>query len=100
MLVSSESATTPAEAMDPVFGRFKAHKRLSGDQVPLEFVTTHFSTTYTEKGAKRVEVKTPSDSLRNRYCTGHLCFGKRPWDKQPKLVLVFRGTGRAQLLVT
>lgn len=41
----------------------------------------------------RVEVKTPNDALRKRFCTGHLAFADRPWEQQFPCCLVFRGKG-------
>ena len=78
----------------PKYGRFKKHKRLSGDSVPLEFVQSIFNHTYEEVGTKKVLVKVPSDALRKRVATGHLTFGARPADKQPRGAIVFRGTGK------
>ena len=84
----------PSAYYDEKWGRFAPHKRAGGDQVPLEFITGHFDTTWTKKGEERVEVRTPSDALRKRFCTGHLHFyAKRPVEKQPKVALVFRGKG-------
>ena len=83
-----------SEYYDEKWGRFPPHKRAGGDQVPLEFITGHFDTSWTKKGEQRVEVKTPSDALRKRYCTGHLhFFADRPVEKQPCVALVYRGKG-------
>jgi hypothetical protein len=81
-------------ARHPKWGRWKPHKRLSGDQVPIPFVIGA-DTTWELKGAVRVAVKTPSEALKKRQCTLHVTFSPdRPYDKQPRGVLVFRGKGK------
>lgn len=82
-IVSTPSEKTPRDRMDPKWGRFKPHKRISGDTVPLEYIGNHI--------ANKVMVRTPSDALRKRFASGHLTFsGHRPADKQFPVALVFR----------
>ena len=92
-IVSKPSDFTPAEKMDPVWGRFKIWNRTSGDTVPLEYITGHFNTTWEPKGSKRVSVKCPSSELKKRYCSLHLTFAYRPKKKQFRPAVVFRGKG-------
>ena len=50
-------------ARHPKWGRWKPHKRMSGDQVPIPFVIGA-DTTWELKGAVHVAVKTPSEALK------------------------------------
>ena len=76
------------------FGNFAGAAVISGDQVPIPFVIGA-DTTWELKGSVRVAVKTPSEALKKRQCTLHVCFSPdRPYDKQPRGVLVFRGKGK------
>ena len=93
LIVSTPTELTPEEDMDEIWGRFPREKRVGFDQVPVEFIMNYFESTWTEKGSTRVEVKTPNDSLRKRFCTGHLAFADRPWKEQFPCCLVFRGKG-------
>ena len=93
LIVKTPTELTPEEDMDEIWGRFPREKRVGFDQVPVEFIMNYFESTWTEKGSTRVEVKTPNDSLRKRFCTGHLAFADRPWKEQFPCCLVFRGKG-------
>ena len=65
-----------------------------GDQVPIPFVIGA-DTPWELKGAVRVAVKTPSEALKKRQCALHVCFSPdRPYDKQPRGMLVFCGKGK------
>ena len=59
--------------------------------MPLPLVNG-LTTTWTDKGGKRVRISQPSSGLEKRQCTLQLCFG--PGERVYKPVVIFRGTGK------
>ena len=92
----NEEGICDAQTLDPKYGRFKRHKRMSGDQVPVPFIVNQ-NQTLEQRGVKRVHIKTPGEALAKRQYTGHVHFADRPWRMQPRAVLVCRGKGVEEL---
>ena len=59
--------------------------------MPLPFVNG-LTTTWADKGSKRVRISQPSSGLEKRQCTLQLCFG--PGERVYKPAVIFRGTGK------
>lgn len=82
---------------DEKWGRFIPRQRLNVDQSPLPFaVTTKRTYEHMEKGGQqhnhKVWISQPGSGLDKRQCTLQVCF--RPTGDQPKLGIIFRGTGK------
>jgi len=77
--------TARNDCYDEKWGRFIPRQRLNVDQSPLPFaVTTKRTYKHMEKGGQQHNPK--------RQCTFRICF--RPTGDQPKLGIIFRGTGK------
>ncbi|EDO41481.1 predicted protein [Nematostella vectensis] len=82
---------------DEKWGRYKPCERFNVDQIPLPFAVGSKKTQKSSKDEENAEVlvtpKTHSNgTLDHRQCQLQVCF--RPTGEQPRLALIFRGTGK------
>jgi len=81
---------------DQKWGRFRPTNRFNVDQSPLPFVIDHKRTyEIIEKKKQRynkVWIQQPGSGLDKRQCTLQVCI--RAEGEQPKLAIIFRGTGK------
>jgi len=87
---------------DDTYGLYMPYRRLNVDQVPLPFINGA-ETTYDDIGAKRVRINGLQSGLNKRQATAQLCIrggplpaaaGLIPVLQQPKVAIIFRGTGQ------
>lgn len=89
--------TARNDGYDKKWGRFTPRQRLNVDQSPLPFaVTTKRTYEYIGEGEEqrnhKVWISQPGSGLDKRQCTLQVCF--RPTGGQPKIGIIFRGTGK------
>ena len=89
--------TARNDGYDQKWGRFTPRQRLNVDQSPLPFaVTTKRTYEYIGEGEEqrnhKVWISQPGSGLDKRQCTLQVCF--RPTGGQPKIGIIFRGTGK------
>ena len=93
-----EGYTLASAADRAKWGRFQPHHRINFDQVPCPFALD-LDSTYEEKGADRVWIRTNGDSsAKKRFCTLQLAFRMKSHKgihlRQPKPTIIFRGAGK------
>ena len=86
------------ENYDEKWGRFTPEERFNVDQSPCPFAV-NVKKTYEmielgnpENRYRKVWISQPGSGLDKRQCTLQVCF--RPTGKQPRLAVIFRGTGK------
>ena len=84
------------DSYDPKWGAFRPHERINVDQSPLPFVF-HGNRTYDyvppgEGSTHNTWIGQPAPGLDKRQCTLQIAF--RPEENQPRLAIIFRGTGQ------
>ena len=81
---------------DSNWGRFRPSNRFNVDQSPLPFVIDHKRTYEVieekEQRYNKVWIQQPGSGLDKRQCTLQVCV--RAEGKQPKLAIIFQGTGK------
>lgn len=80
--------------IDPLFGHYAKRDVFNFDQIPLPFVCDSDSRTVDDVGAKRVWCRQPGSGLEKRQATMHLTLCADDDAKQPKPIIIFRGTGK------
>ena len=83
------------EDYDPKWGRFRPETRFNVDQTPLPFVIDHkrtYEVLSENQRYQKVWIHQPGSGLDKRQCTLQVCF--RPEGSQPRLAIIFRGTGK------